>query len=126
MTVWAYVLTPALVLPIVLLFRFVGCAKLAGLGEGTDPAPETPPEPEKVPRYRDYIMGVQNNPGSVPNVAVQPNKADVIAYWRLVDEPTDTVAHDEKQFQHGEFHTIPPLPQVPGSEGAQGIFFTGQ
>src|ERR1044071_3865180 len=125
MAEWAFVLTPVLVLPIVLLFRFVGCAQLAGLG-GPEPDPVIPPEPEKVPRYRDYIMGVLNNPGSVPNAAVQPNKADVIAYWRLIDEPADPVAHDEKQFQHGEFRTVPSLTQIAGSEGAQGNFFTGQ
>lgn len=49
MTVWAFVLTPLLVLPIVLLLRFIGCRSF-------DPEP-APPETPKAPRYRDLIMG---------------------------------------------------------------------
>ena len=46
MTDWDLLLTPLLVLPIVLLFRFVGCG-LSLVGE-LQPAPTTPPaEPPK-------------------------------------------------------------------------------
>jgi hypothetical protein len=31
---WAFILTPLLVLPVLVLFRFVGCAAIANLGEG--------------------------------------------------------------------------------------------
>ena len=34
---WAVVLTPLLVLPIVLLFRFIGCGELHGAPEETIP-----------------------------------------------------------------------------------------
>jgi len=122
MTEWAFLLTPLLVLPIMLLFRFVGCGTLLELEPD-----DTPPPP---PRYRDYIMGEPNNPGIVKNDKVMPSKSDVIAYWRLVDAPTSKVAKDEKGFQDGSFtqtaQSIPeqaPTPTSPGSEGASGSFF---
>src|SRR5258708_7850451 len=121
MTEWAFLLTPLLVLPIVLLFRFVGCGTLLEI----EPDPDVSP-----PRYRDYIMGEPNNPGGVENINVVPNKADVIGYWRLVDAPTSKVAKDEKGFQDGSYtETKDPLPeQAPtattgGSESASGSFF---
>jgi len=78
---WAFVLTPLLVLPIALMFSFVGCSDF---GEG-------PSAVVKPPRYRDYIMGVHDNPGTVPHPDFKPNVADVIAYWRLVDDAANTV-----------------------------------
>ena len=75
---WTLVLTPLAVLPIVLLFRFVGCAAIAGLEEPEalppddiplperppPPPPATPPPPPppppvdtKPPNYRKYILG---------------------------------------------------------------------
>src|SRR5687767_2650457 len=119
MTEWAWVLTPLLVLPIVLLFRFVGCALIAGLEEpeqaapGPTPAPPTPTPPTdtKPPNYRKYILGEQPNPGLVNAFpAVVPNGADVIAYWRLIDAPTNAKADDEKNFQDGDYkigHVLP-------------------
>jgi len=149
MTEWAFVLTPLMVLPIVLLFRFVGCAQIAGLeaptpvettsppaqppaSPATPPAGPPPPPPPPIttpPRYRDYIMGEPNNPGSVKNNGVVPNKANVVAYWRLVDTASATVAHDEKGFQDGQYvTTVQGLPpdQQNGSEAAPGNFVTGQ
>jgi hypothetical protein len=121
MTEWAFLLTPLLVLPIVLLFRFVGCGTLLTISEDTNVGP---------PRYRDYIMGEPNNPGTVKNSNVVPNKADVIGYWRLVDAPTSKVAKDEKGFQDGSYtetqQSLPdqaPTPTTAGSESASGSFF---
>src|ERR1700730_6402710 len=94
MTEWAFIMTRILVLPIVLLFRFVGCGTMLTI----QPDPNTGP-----PRYRDYILAEPNNPGVVKNAGVVPNKADVIAYWRLVDASTNTVASDEKYFQDGTY-----------------------
>src|SRR4051812_29955949 len=76
------VAVPLLVLPVVLLFRFVGCAQIANLG---GPAPDVLPPP---PKYRDYILSdpAATAPGTVrAHPEVRPNKNDVIAYWRLVD-----------------------------------------
>jgi len=147
MTDWVVVLTPFLVLPIVLLFRFVGCALVLGIDDrkldpgpaATDPAPEPPPEPgptpppptppptpteTKPPNYRKYILGEQPNPGLVNAFpGVVPNGADVIAYWRLVDAAASVDAVDEKAFQKGDYkqgHTLPtvnPTTTVAGSEG---------
>lgn len=123
---WAFVLTPLLVLPIALLFRFVGCTSF-----GTAPSPEA--TIDKPPRYRDFIMGAPNNPGTVKNPGTKPNAADVIGYWRLVDDAASTVAKDEKGFQNGAYVATPSgLPGIPvsspggGSEAAPGTFVTGQ
>src|SRR5689334_9764428 len=122
MTEWAFLVTPLLLLPIVLLFRFVGCGTLLTLDDDVSNDP---------PRYRDYIMGEPNNPGVVKNDKVVPNKDDVIAYWRLVDAPTSKVAKDEKGFQDGTYTKTPqslpeqpPTPETAGSESASGSFFT--
>ena len=50
---WAVVLTPLLVLPIVLLFRFIGCGELHGAPEETIPPTN---------QYRDHILA---NPAGV-------------------------------------------------------------
>ena len=156
MTDWVVVLTPFLVLPIVLLFRFVGCAQIAGLQDSDPepapapapapaptptpspptptPTPPPPPTETKPPNYRKYILGEQPNPGLVNAFpAVVPNGADVIAYWRLVDAPTATIADDEKDFQNGDYktgHALPavnPTPTVAGSEGRNpATFVLGQ
>ena len=125
MTDWVVVLTPFLVLPIVLLFRFVGCAQIAGLKDSDPepapapaPTPAPPPEPTptpppptppptptetKPPNYRKYILGEQPNPGLVNAFpGVVPNGAHVIAYWRLVDAAASGDAVDEKAFQKGD------------------------
>src|SRR5450631_3969026 len=95
---WAFVLTPLLVLPIALMFRFVGCTSFS--------AADAPTPVDKPPRYRDYIMAVPGNPGTVKNPGVKPNAADVIGYWRLVDAAS-TVAKDEKGFQDGAYVATP-------------------
>jgi hypothetical protein len=120
---WAFVLTPLLVLPIALMFRFVGCSSF-----GT--APDT--TPAKPPRYRDYLMAVSGNPGPVKNPTVKPNAADIIAYWRLVDDTGSSVAKDEKGFQDGAYvatsglSAVPPSSTDAGSEAAPGTIVTGQ
>ena len=60
MTEWIIVLTPLLVLPIVLLFRFVGCGSPELSNE-----PVTQQVPAGPPRYRDYILPdpENSNPG---------------------------------------------------------------
>ena len=110
MSEWIIVLTPLLVLPIVLLFRFVGC----GSPELSDElvTQQVPPGP---PRYRDYILPdpEHSNPGTVKNAFVVPNADDVIAYWRLVDD-FGSVAVDEKGFQHGTYNTVDvPIVEAP-------------
>ena len=129
MTDWVFVLVPLLVLPIILLFRFVGC----GLNTKGELEPEIPlpkksippevspfePVPTQAPSYRDSIVA---EPG-------------VIAYWRLVDDPSDIPAgggapeaKDEKNFQSGKYISVPEgLPPVEpgaeaGSEPADGDF----
>ena len=73
MTEWILFLPPLLVLPIVLLFRFVGCGEQLALAQSDPlptpqptpaptptPTPTPPPDTEKreaPPRYRDYILG---------------------------------------------------------------------
>jgi len=134
---WAVVLTPLLVLPLVLLFRFVGCGlNVVGQGEPDiplpprkDPPPATPTPPlvptpvTTPPNYRMYILGEWPNPGAVKNPSVVPNGADVIAYWRLVDAANAGVAVDEKKFQNGAYQSGQTLPAIapttttPGSTG---------
>ena len=108
MTDWVFVLVPVLVLPIILLFRFVGCGlNTKGELEPEIPLPKKPippevspfePVPTQGPSYRDTIVA---EPG-------------VIAYWRLVDDPSDIPADgsppeakDEKNFQSGKYITVP-------------------
>jgi hypothetical protein len=145
MTDWILFLPPLLVLPIVLLFRFVGCAWIAGLESPEappappapseplpvpqptpTPAPTPPPDTEKrgaPPRYRDYILGLDTK-GDVINNTIVPNGADVVAYWRLIDDPAKpgVFGSDEKGFAPGqakEDHALPdvePTNDEPGSE----------
>jgi hypothetical protein len=75
-------------------------------------------------------MGEPNNPGKVKNPNVVPNKADVIAYWRLVDLPTSKVAKDQNGFQDGSYRETPqslpeqaPTPATAGSESASGRLY---
>jgi hypothetical protein len=125
---WAFLLTPLLVLPIVLLFRFVGCGHPLAISPEVDQSP---------PRYRDYIMGEPNNPGVVVNDGgVVPNKADVIAYWRLVDvwKLVDSAAgkiakdqigvHDGSYVQRQSLSEQAPTPTEAGSESASGAVYS--
>ena len=136
MTDWDLLLTPLLVLPIVLLFRFVGCG-LSLVGEA-QPAPATPPAdpakpslpdpsnppipktpidpPPKYPPYADYILG-DPHVGDVKHPGVKPVKDDVIAYWRLIDPEPPTVAADAKGFQPGTYEKSYALPPTADSKG---------
>jgi hypothetical protein len=122
MNEWAFLLTPLLVLPIVLLFRFVGCTSF-----GAEEPP--PPAAPKKPGYAKYIMADPNNPGSVKNNTVVPSRADVIGYWRLVDKAGSTTAKDEKGFQNGLYKEpsslVPGQPGLIASDPSTGFFFNG-
>lgn len=137
MSALIFLLPPLLVLPIVLLFRFVGCKSFdpePGSPGSTEtspsPAPTPAPTPPPVepntqpPRYRDYILGVSNNPGQVKNLGFPPNGAEVIAYWRLVDVLASQAAKDEKGFQGGAYRQGYVLPAAAGSEGRNPANFT--
>jgi hypothetical protein len=117
---WVFVLTPLLVLPIVLLFRFVGC--------GT----QLVVDPDTV-SYRDYIMGEFSGPAVmpvVPNPTFVPKNENVIAYWRLVG--TGSTATDEKGVHHGEYREGQPVDNIApttvdaGSDAAPGTFDANQ
>lgn len=132
MSDWLLFLAPLLVLPIVLLFRFVGCGKHLPLSESPAPAqqqptpqqptpqqPTPPPDtekPEPPPVYRDTILA----------------SPQVIAYWRLVDDPKNPgqFAADEMKFKDGEVkegHALPnvnPTPTTAGSEPRNPANFT--
>ncbi len=118
---WAYVLTPLLVLPIVLLFHFVGCESFSSA------TIETPP------RYKDYMLGAPDNPGTVKHPSAVPNRADVIGYWRLIDAAGNPSAQDEANGRHGQYvvgHSTQlrnPTATEPGSEfRAPAKFIEGQ
>ena len=107
-----FILVPLLVLPIILLFRFVGC----GLDmQGQVDEPVTTP----LPAYRDIIMG---------------EKSDIVAYWRLVDEG-ETKAKDEGPSSlDGDYTKVPggldpaapgTFPGYGGSQYAPGDFTLG-
>jgi hypothetical protein len=128
MTELAFILMPLLVLPLVLLFRFVGCGltvtgqaapevppagqPMPGPGPSLPPPsqPSQPPSDGKPPNYRDYVLG-EPTTGTVKH-PIKPNKADVIAYWRLTDPAGSTVAKDEKGFQDGTYVTGTVFPNV--------------
>jgi hypothetical protein len=104
------VLVPLLVLPIVLLFPFVGCG-IDAVATGVFPPPN----------YRDYIMSVPGAPapGTVTHPEVRPSRNDVIGYWRLVDPfPTSgAIARDETGMHHGSYVTAT-IAQAAPSEGS--------
>ena len=113
---WVFILTPLAVLPIVLLFRFVGCG-LNAVGELEEiPLPQRNP-----PRYRDYILADPFAPpgGVVQHYDVTPNRADVIGYWRLIDVKPGPAA-DEKGFQAGEYVEVAQQIQEPLSDAGPG------
>ena len=117
MTDLAVILTPLLVLPIVLLFRFIGCDGEDRERNDQPVVNQVPPGP---PSYHLYILQQDNvaNYG-VKNPGVVPIAADVIGYWRLVDGPGNTSAADEKKFQHGTFQTVAsPIIEAPTNDDA--------
>jgi len=69
-------------------------------------------------------MGELNNPGLVKHSGVKPSRADVIAYWRLVDlsSANDAIAKDEKGFQNGTYKVIGRLEPKDASDTAPGDF----
>jgi hypothetical protein len=148
--IWEFALLPLLVLPIVLLFRFVGCG-LDAVATGTGPTPpaappqnppatppQTPPPGADIPvrgtppNYRKYILGELPNPGDVVHPAVVPDGAAVIGYWRLTDPAAATIARDEKSARDGNYSIgdslvdVPPTGALGGSESAPGTLLTGQ
>lgn len=147
-----YLLVPFAVLPVVLLFRFIGCGELLTVSE-EDPAPPPPPAakpPKKKgspfaeigdragvfidppPNYRKYILGEQPNPGKVKNSGVMVDGNAVIGYWRLVDPLGAKTAADEKKTRPGNYvsgtslNDDPPGGTLGGSEAANGAIFEGQ
>jgi hypothetical protein len=111
MTDWSFIVVPLLVLPIVLLFRFIGCG-YSGVATGS-----SPDKPAIRPGYRDSIKA----------------ESSVRAYWRLVDvEVPANEAKDETGFQKGFYEVNPGLPREkksgsnPGSDAALGGFLFNQ
>jgi Concanavalin A-like lectin/glucanases superfamily len=145
MTLW-FLLTPLLVLPMLLLFRFVGCGldargtlepielpprKPPPDGTTPGPGPTQPPADNKPPNYRGYILG-EPTTGTVKHPGIVPNGADVMAYWRLIDPAGSTVAKDEKGLYDGTYVSGTALPNVNptaaigGSEAAPGDIDEGK
>ena len=104
-------LVPLLVLPIVLLFRFVGCG-IDAVGTLVLPAPE----------YAQYILADPAAPpkGTVKHPEVKPNRDDVIAYWRLIDPDKINVSGDVKTTAPAKDSKLGPG----GSPGHDGIYLT--
>jgi hypothetical protein len=123
MNEWMWIALPLLVLPLVLLFRFVGCGTVLEIDADSERS-----------SYRSFIMGEGGFFGTLPNPMFVPNPANVIGYWRLIDPENVVVtgdiktaapAKDQKGFQHGIYvekvlDEIAPTPTDPGSEGAPG------
>jgi hypothetical protein len=115
-TLWTFLLAPLLVLPMVLLFRFVGCGLIYDFDD-FDTSPPRPPVPEPVPNYRNYIMGRQPTLGSVLHPEVVPHIDNVIGYWRLIDASDSEKAVDEKRAFEGIYRTSPDPDLAPGDFG---------
>ena len=99
MTDWAFIVVPLLVLPIVLLFRFIGCG-YSGVATGSGPD-----KPAITPGYRATIMA----------------ETSVIGYWRLVDDAFAKKAKDEigPNRRDGEYRLGPALlDEKPGDLGS--------
>jgi hypothetical protein len=95
---WYVLLTPLLVLPIFLLFRFVGCDALFGLTH-VDP----------VYSYEDTVKAEQS----------------LVAYWRLGDQNTPQ-AKDEKGSHPGLYGQPPASAAHSNSQGSSGEALQGQ
>jgi hypothetical protein len=152
-SLWQIALVPLLTLPLVLLFRFTGCASFGSAdlppeqnppGQQPNPTPTPTPTPtpnpnptptpgDPPPNYRKYILGETPNPGTVKNGGVQVDPKAVIGYWRLVDAASSNQATDEKATRHGLYvpvatglPVINPAGAQGGSEAAPGTILTGQ
>jgi concanavalin A-like lectin/glucanase superfamily protein len=95
MSEWYLALTPLLLLPVFLLFHFVGCDALWGL----DHVPEQKPYQERVEA-----------------------ESSLVAYWRLQEQNNDPMAHDEKMSHPGFYVATPMAPSrtMPSSQAATG------
>jgi hypothetical protein len=94
-----FILAPLLVLPIILLFRFVGCAQIAGLDDApATPTPDPVPPPPVIPNYRDVVM---------------QDAASIIGYWRLVDLYNDAI--DETGKHDGSYRNSTDSDVTPGN-----------
>jgi hypothetical protein len=120
MTEWIFVLTPLLVLPIILLFRFVGC----GLDTVGEEQPILLPPRKDPPEKPVEVLPPVELPYTPVNYATAIlAEPSVLAYWRLVDASSSTAAKDEKNAHPGTYksgHALPPrspTPTVAGSEG---------
>jgi hypothetical protein len=99
-TDWLLVMVPLLVLPVVLMFGFAGCALILGIDEPTHgpkpdpPAPPTPPTPPAPPtpptplKYDDLVAKIGSLRG----------------WWRLGDA-TPPVARDSASMPHDGTYT---------------------
>jgi hypothetical protein len=83
-----------------------------------------------VPRYRNYIMGDPKDVTAQRHPQVQPNAANVVGYWRLVD--ATSTAKDETGARDGTYKGGSPFSQrfpsatTPGSNSAPGTFIGGR
>ena len=102
MTDWFVLLTPLLVLPIFLLFRFVGCDALFKL------EPVSPVQPP------------------VPYDQLVTSEPSLVAYWRLGEQNNDPQAHDETGAHPGLYGQPAPTSANINSQGATGEVLQGQ
>ena len=94
MSEWYLVLTPLLLLPVFLLFHFVGCDALFGLDEVAD-----------IKKYQERVEA----------------QSSLVAYWRLQEQNTDPQAHDQKMSHPGFYVPTAPTPaQGTSSQAATG------
>ena len=98
MSDWVLALTPLLVLPIFLLFRFIGCDKVVGL------------EPVHFTPYDELV-------GKDPNL---------VAYWRLGDQNSAPQAADQKGANPGYYGQPPATSGSGPSQGGTGEALQGQ
>jgi hypothetical protein len=96
---WYVLLTPLLVLPIFLLFRFVGCDALFGLTHVDD-----------VDSYEDILTHEQR----------------LVAWWRLGEQNNDPQAKDEKASHPGAYGQPLPTAAQGTSQPASGQALQGQ
>ena len=119
-TLWTFLIAPLMILPIVLLFRFVGCGLIYDFEDFDVSRPDPPPHPEPVPDYADYILGKPTT-GIVNHPEVVPDGNAVVGYWRLVGKiAKPDKAVDEKGTHEGDYRTSMDRDLTPGD------FITGQ
>lgn len=113
-------LVPLLVLPIVLLLRYVGCESFSA----AEPEPTPTPVPPSLPAYKDLVLGRVSNGAQaqlLPHPSALVSAADLVGYWRLLDAVGSATARDEAGFQDGEYVTgqaIAPVPTGPDGDGS--------